>query len=246
NIKPLYTSTKKTQVGPEGMDIVNDEETYNITFSKHGRDNIKEDINGEEVTKRRLEGAVFKLQEFVINDYKDVEGSTISSAFNGYFGFRGLKPGRYRLIEVKAPEGYKPIDGPLLHFTVETIKTNSGNIVDPESGKVVDIKSIKVKFSEDKDATVYDLNKLSMVNPDNSNQIIKVSGVDSKKINVKDSKIVNPTTNAIVDLKDLFIVSGTKSYPISQSKIVDDSSGSMPMEYINMFQKNPHQKKMVS
>src|SRR5699024_10716074 len=33
SIKPLYTSTKKTQVGPEGMDIVNDEETYNITFS---------------------------------------------------------------------------------------------------------------------------------------------------------------------------------------------------------------------
>ena len=88
NIRPLYSSTKKTQVGPEGMDIVNDEETYNITFSKHGRDNKDEDINGEDVTKRRLEGAVFKLQEYVINGYKDVEGSTISSAFNGYFGFK--------------------------------------------------------------------------------------------------------------------------------------------------------------
>ena len=231
NIKPLYTSSKTTQVPTEGMDIVNEEETYNITFSKHGRDNIKEDINGEEVTKRRLEGAVFKLQEFVINDYKDVEGSTISSAFNGYFGFRGLKPGRYRLIEVKAPEGYKPIDGPLLHFTVETIKTNSGNIVDPETGKVVDIKSIKVKFSEDKDATVYDLNKLSMVDPDNNTKTISISSVDSKKISIKTSQIVNPATNAIVDLKDLFIVSGTKSYPISQSKIIDDSSGYISLEY---------------
>ncbi|MDU7501994.1 MAG: prealbumin-like fold domain-containing protein, partial [Finegoldia magna] len=148
SIKPLYTSTKKTQVGPEGMDIVNDEETYNITFSKHGRNDKDEDVNSEEVTKRRLEGAVFKLQEFVINDYKDVEGSNVSSAFNGYFGFRGLKPGRYRLMEVKAPEGYKPINGPLLYFTVETIKTNSGKIVDPESGDVVDIKSINVKFAE--------------------------------------------------------------------------------------------------
>ncbi|WP_049690133.1 SpaA isopeptide-forming pilin-related protein [Anaerococcus jeddahensis] len=231
NIRPLYSSTKKTQVGPEGMDIVNDEETYNITFSKHGRDNKDEDINGEDVTKRRLEGAVFKLQEYVINGYKDVEGSTISSAFNGYFGFRGLKPGRYQLIEVKAPEGYKPINGPLLQFTVETIKTNSGNIVDPESGKVVDIKSINVKFAET-DTKTYKLSDLSMVNPDDSDQIIKVSSVDSKKISIKDSKIVNPTTNAIVNLNDLIIVTADGyGYPIKQIKIVDGSSGYISLEY---------------
>ncbi|MDU7165087.1 SpaA isopeptide-forming pilin-related protein [Finegoldia magna] len=231
NIRPLYSSTKKTQVGPEGMDIVNDEETYNITFSKHGRDNKDEDINGEDVTKRRLEGAVFKLQEYVINGYKDVEGSTISSAFNGYFGFRGLKPGRYQLIEVKAPEGYKPINGPLLQFTVETIKTNSGNIVDPESGKVVDIKSINVKFAET-DTKTYKLSDLSMVNPDDANKIIKVSSVDSKKISIKDSQIVNPTTNAIVNLNDLIIVTADgHGYPINQIKIVDGSSGYISLEY---------------
>ena len=231
NIKPLYTSTKKTQVGPEGMDIVNDEETYNITFSKHGRDDKDEDVNSEAVTKRRLEGAVFKLQEYVINGYKDVEGSTISSAFNGYFGFRGLKPGRYQLIEVKAPEGYKPINGPLLQFTVETIKTNSGNIVDPESGKVVDIKSIKVKFSEN-DEKSYKLSELNMVNPDDPNQIIKVSSVASKKINIKDSKIVNPTTNAIVNLNDLIIVTTDgHGYPIKQIKIIEGSSGYISLEY---------------
>ncbi|MEQ0489120.1 SpaA isopeptide-forming pilin-related protein [Anaerococcus murdochii] len=231
NIRPLYTSNKKTQVGPEGMDIVNEEETYNITFSKHGRDNDKEDVNSEEVTKRRLEGAVFKLQEYVINGYKDVEGSTIASAFNGYFGFRGLKPGRYQLIEVKAPEGYKPINGPLLRFTVETIKTNSGKIVDPESGEVVDIKSIKVKFAEN-DEKAYNLSDLNMVNPDNKNEIIKVSSVDSKKISIKDSKIVNPTTNEIVNLNDLIIVvSDGHGYPIKQIKIVDGSSGYISLEY---------------
>lgn len=231
NIRPLYTSTKKTQVGPEGMDIVNDEETYNITFSKHGRDNKDEDVNSEAVTKRRLEGAVFKLQEYVINGYKDVEGSTISSAFNGYFGFRGLKPGRYQLIEVKAPEGYKPIDGPLLQFTVETIKTNSGKIVDPESGEVVDIKTINVKFSEN-DEKAYKLSDLNMVNPDDSNKIIKVSSVDSKKINIKDSKIVNPTTNAIVNLNDLIIVTANgHGYPIKQIKIIEGSSGYISLEY---------------
>lgn len=231
NIRPLYTSNKKTQVGPEGMDIVNEEETYNITFSKHGRDDKDEDVNSEAVTKRRLEGAVFKLQEYVINGYKDVEGSTIASAFNGYFGFRGLKPGRYQLIEVKAPEGYKPINGPLLRFTVETIKTNSGKIVDPESGEVVDIKSIKVKFSEN-DEKAYNLSDLNMVNPDDPNQIIKVSSVDSKKISIKDSKIVNPTTNDIVDLNDLIIVvSDGHGYPIKQIKIVDGSSGYISLEY---------------
>lgn len=231
SIKPLYTSTKKTQVGPEGMDIVNDEETYNITFSKHGRNDKDEDVNSEEVTKRRLEGAVFKLQEFVINDYKDVEGSNVSSAFNGYFGFRGLKPGRYRLMEVKAPEGYKPINGPLLYFTVETIKTNSGKIVDPESGDVVDIKSINVKFAET-DTKAYKLSDLSMVNPDDANKIIKVSSVDSKKISIKDSQIVNPTTNAIVNLNDLIIVTADgRGYPIKQIKIVDGSSGYISLEY---------------
>ncbi|WP_304064857.1 SpaA isopeptide-forming pilin-related protein [Finegoldia magna] len=231
SIKPLYTSTKKTQVGPEGMDIVNDEETYNITFSKHGRNDKDEDVNSEEVTKRRLEGAVFKLQEFVINDYKDVEGSNVSSAFNGYFGFRGLKPGRYRLMEVKAPEGYKPINGPLLYFTVETIKTNSGKIVDPESGDVVDIKSINVKFAET-DTKAYKLSDLSMVNPDDANKIIKVSSVDSKKISIKDSQIVNPTTNAIVNLNDLIIVTADgHGYPIKQIKIVDGSSGYISLEY---------------
>ncbi|MDU4391809.1 MAG: SpaA isopeptide-forming pilin-related protein, partial [Klebsiella michiganensis] len=231
SIKPLYTSTKKTQVGPEGMDIVNDEETYNITFSKHGRNDKDEDVNSEEVTKRRLEGAVFKLQEFVINDYKDVEGSNVSSAFNGYFGFRGLKPGRYRLMEVKATEGYKPINGPLLYFTVETIKTNSGKIVDPESGDIVDIKSINVKFSEN-DEKAYNLSELDMVNPDDSNKTIKVSSVDSKKINIQDSKIINPTTKAKVDLKDLIIVSaGNHGYPINQIKIVEGSSGYISLEY---------------
>ncbi|WP_308653023.1 SpaA isopeptide-forming pilin-related protein, partial [uncultured Anaerococcus sp.] len=231
NIRPLYTSNKKTQVGPEGMDIVNEEETYNITFSKHGRDDKDEDENSEAVTKRRLEGAVFKLQEYVINGYKDVEGSTIASAFNGYFGFRGLKPGRYQLIEVKAPEGYKPINGPLLRFTVETIKTNSGKIVDPESGEVVDIKSIKVKFAEN-DEKAYNLSDLNMVNPDNKNEIIKVSSVDSKKISIKDSKIVHPTTNDIVNLNDLIIATADNhEYPIKQIKIVDGSSGYISLEY---------------
>ena len=230
NIRPLYTSTNKTQVGPEGMDIVNDEETYNITFSKHGRDDKDEDVNSEEVTKRRLEGAVFKLQEYVINGYKDVEGSTISSAFNGYFGFRGLKPGRYQLIEVKAPEGYKPINGPLLQFTVETIKTNSGKIVDPETGNIIDIKTIKVKFPGDADGKA--LTELYMTDPKDSTKKIQITNVDSKEINMETIIYKSADATSGKPLKELIlVVSDDHEYPIEQIKIVDGSSGYISLEY---------------
>ena len=239
NINSIYKSDKKNPINPEGMNIVNDEETYNITFSKHGRDKSTEDLNGEEVTRRRLAGAVFKLQEIVGNTNVDVPGSTIASAFNGYFGFRGLKPGRYVLVEEKAPEGYKPINGPLLYFTIETIKTNSGKIVDPETGKVVNIKTISVKFPG-KDET-YKLSDLSMIGKDGKSVLIGPvgSGVDSKEISIENTKIVDPKDSTkTVLLKDLSIVGkdldendNPKVYPFSQIKIIPDSSGYVSLEY---------------
>ncbi|MEF3318615.1 SpaA isopeptide-forming pilin-related protein [Peptoniphilus grossensis] len=239
NINSIYKSDKKNPINPEGMNITNDEETYNITFSKHGRDKSTEDLNGEEVTRRRLAGAVFKLQEIVGNTNVDVPGSTIASAFNGYFGFRGLKPGRYVLLEEKAPEGYKPINGPLLYFTIETIKTNSGKIVDPETGKVVNIKTISVKFPG-KDET-YKLSDLSMIGKDGKSVLIGPvgSGVDSKEISIENTKIVDPKESTkTVLLKDLSIVGkdldendNPKVYPFSQIKIIPDSSGYVSLEY---------------
>ena len=240
DISSLYKSDKKNPINPEGMDITNDEETYNVTFSKHGRDKADEKLDGEEVTKRRLAGAVFKLQESVVGDtYVDVPGTTVSSAFNGYFGFRGLKPGRYRIMEVKAPEGYKPINGPLLYFTVETIKTNSGKIVDPETGKVVNIKTISVKFpGNDK---TYKLSDLSMIGKDGKSVLIGDvdSGVDSKEISIENTKIVDPKDSTkTVLLKELSIVGkdldendNPKVYPFSQIKIIPDSSGYVSLEY---------------
>lgn len=143
NIKPLYTSTKAQTVPDSGMIITDEEETYNITFSKHGKDGDDESWNaaGEKVAENRLEGAVFKLQRWTpnSNDYEDVQGSYVGSAFNGYFGFRGLKPGRYRLMEVKAPEGYKPITDPILYMTVSykdgEPDPNTGNIT-PGKGQI--------------------------------------------------------------------------------------------------------------
>ena len=127
NLKPLYESKKSQEIPRTGMEIENQEETYNITFSKHGREDINDDVNGKEVTKNRLEGAIFRLEvRGPGGQYEPIPGTTVASAFNGYFGFRGLKPGRYRLVEVKAPPGYTPIKDPVLHFTIayEKPKTN--------------------------------------------------------------------------------------------------------------------------
>ena len=122
DINSLYTSKNSKVIPREGMIITDEEESYNITFSKHGRDGDGKEWSptGNKVANNRLEGAVFKLQQWTpnSNDYEDVPGSYVASAFNGYFGFRGLKPGRYRIKEVKAPEGYKPIEDPILYFKV--------------------------------------------------------------------------------------------------------------------------------
>ena len=121
-LAPLYTSGESEEIPKEGLILENDEQAYNITFSKHGRDDPALDIKSEEVTNRRLEGAVFKLEQEVGFGWEDVEGSYVSSAFNGYFGFRNLKPGRYRLVEVQAPKGYTTIEDPLLYFTIAYTK----------------------------------------------------------------------------------------------------------------------------
>lgn len=133
NLNPLYNSKTQQEIPREGLEVENEQETYNITFSKHGRDNSTEGINSEKVTKNRLEGAIFQLQiRGPGGIYEDMPGKTVASAFNGYFGFRGLKPGRYRLIEVKAPEGYVPIKGPVLHFTIAYKKGE----IDKETGYI--------------------------------------------------------------------------------------------------------------
>lgn len=144
DISQLYTTTKKTDVPVEipktGLDLLNEEESYNITFSKHGRDGEGEawTNNSENVTNNRLEGAIFKLQQEVQGGFVDMPGSYVSSAFNGYFGFRGLKPGRYRLMEVQAPAGYRPIYDPILHMTIsyEKPKTNEQGEITPGRGSI--------------------------------------------------------------------------------------------------------------
>ncbi len=241
DLHTLYSSKNYTEVPQDGMSVINEEERYNVTFSKHGRDNPNDKVDSENVTTNRLEGAIFKLQKEIANTYVDVDGSYVGSAFNGYFGFRNLEPGRYRLIEVKAPEGYKPITDPLLYFTIKTVNTNSGDVVDPETGDTVDIKTVNVRFESG--GTTYNLSNLEMVDPKDSNNKIKISEVESKDINIETSKIVNPDTKKEVLLKDMIVVgeeqfdekgnSYYNEYPVKQIKIVPASSGYISLEYDN-------------
>lgn len=161
NVKPLYTSADQGKAYPNGdITIINDEKTYNITFTKLARD--RDDQSGQELVDNRLEGAVFKLQQEFAGSWTNVRGSYVASAFNGYFGFRNLKPGRYRLIEVQAPRGYRKVDGPILEFTVthyESGQTTPNNEKVTESGGWISIEHNEgnsiVKY-EPKNGQLYD------------------------------------------------------------------------------------------
>ncbi|MDD7766904.1 MULTISPECIES: SpaA isopeptide-forming pilin-related protein [Anaerococcus] len=241
DLQTLYSSKNYTEVPQDGMSVVNEAERYNVTFSKHGRDNPNDKVDSESVTTNRLEGAIFKLQKEIVNTYVDVEGSYVGSAFNGYFGFRNLEPGRYRLMEVKASEGYKPITDPLLYFTIKTVNTNSGEVVDPETGDTVDIKTVNVRFESK--GTTYKLSNLQMVDPKDSTKKLNISEVDSKDIDIETSKIVNPKTDEEVLLKDMIVVGKEQfdeegnlyynEYPVKQIKIIPASSGYISLEYDN-------------
>ena len=153
DISSLYSSDTPEIVPQEGMSITNEKEVYNITFSKHSQ--------GEDDNTNRLEGAVFKLEKKQGSFWYPLDESYVSSAFNGYFGFRRLEPGTYRLLEVSPPQGYRALDGTLLEFVIKTIDpkgetfTKAGKTYDKESGleiqvqpdgthKVVDPKTGKI------------------------------------------------------------------------------------------------------
>ena len=230
NLNPIYSSDAEKEVPKDGLVIENEKEKYNITFSKHGRENPDDKANSQVVTENRLEGAVFKLQKLIGGNYEDVKGSTVASAFNGYFGFRNLEPGRYRLMEVQAPKNYRPINEPLLYFTVETIRTDSGKIVDPESGKIIDIKTIKVKFPQD--AKGQALTNLYMADPKDSTKKIQIKNVDSKEINMETIIYKSADATSGKPLKELIlVVSDGNEYALLQTKIISDSSGFVSLEY---------------
>ena len=239
DISSLYSSKKSNVVPQEGLEIENDAERYNITFSKHGKD--KDNATEEEITKRRLEGAVFKLEKRVREGvYEELEGSYVSSAFNGYFGFRGLEPGRYRLVEVQAPKGYKPINGPLLYFSVETVSLVSQKIVDPRIGQAIDVNTVEFYFPNN--TTAYKFEDLEVHDPV-TNEVIKF--MKAKNVDLDTTKIIDPTDSTKkreVSLKELSIKFPGEikdkegkvikdTYKISEIQITPTSNGYISLEY---------------
>lgn len=237
NIRSLYSSNKENTVPQEGLEIENDAERYNITFSKHGKETDTSKL--EDITKKRLEGAVFKLEKRVREGiYEELEGSYVSSAFNGYFGFRGLEPGRYRLVEVQAPKGYKPINGPLLYFSVETVSLVSQKIVDPRTGEAIDVNTVEFYFPGN--TTPYKFENLEVHDPV-TNEVIKFK--DAKNVDLDTTKIINPQDNTIeVPLKELSIKFPGEiknkegetikdTYKISEIQITPTSNGYISLEY---------------
>ena len=239
DISSLYSSNATNVVPQEGLSVVNDAERYNITFSKHGKD--YEGATEEEITKKRLEGAVFKLEKRVREGvYEELEGSYVSSAFNGYFGFRGLEPGRYRLVEVQAPKGYKPINGPLLYFSVETVSLVSQKIVDPRTGEAININDTEFYFPGN--ATPYEFKDLEMHDPV-TKEVIKFK--DAKNADLETTKIIDPTDSTKkteVSLKELSIKFPGEvkdkegkvikdTYKISEIQVTPTSNGYISLEY---------------
>lgn len=210
DIKDLYSSDNISNVPQEGMTITNEDETYNITFSKHSKeqdDPAKEDFNNN-----RLEGAVFKLEKKEGSFWYDVDESYVASAFNGYFGFRKLEPGRYRLIEVTPPEGYKPIEGPLLEFTIKQLDTSSDKIlnpktqeefnlidltiIDPYNQKKIVLEDAKAKLKEDPEDKIYDFKNLVADEKFDLDTVIILSEVKengkAKEITLKEASFIDP------------------------------------------------------
>lgn len=239
DISSLYSSNKENTVPQEGLEIENDAERYNITFSKHGKETDTSKL--EDITKKRLEGAVFKLEKRVREGiYEELEGSYVSSAFNGYFGFRGLEPGRYRLVEVQAPKGYKPINGPLLYFSVETVSLVSQKIVDPRTGEAIDVNTVEFYFPGN--TTPYKFENLEVHDPV-TNKVIKF--MEAKNVDLDTTKIIDPTDSTKkteVSLKDLSIKFPGEiknkegetikdTYKISEIQITPTSNGYISLEY---------------
>lgn len=65
DLNPIYSSDSEKEVPKDGLVIENEKEKYNITFSKHGRDNPNDAPDSKVVTENRLEGAVFKIQKLI-------------------------------------------------------------------------------------------------------------------------------------------------------------------------------------
>ena len=141
---------------------------YNIKFTKY------EIIKEEEI---KISDAEFKLQVLDGAEYRDftVEEKQLvndisKSDINGIVEFKGLRPGKYRLIETKAPDVYRIPKDPVKYFEItkegKTIiyHFDKNNLVEDTSNLKLKIKNDRVGDGE------FELIKYDPNEPDPKNQ----------------------------------------------------------------------------
>lgn len=166
------------------ISIENKQKAYDVEFNKVGNDN------------KPLSGAVFEVQkkytvdgkepyyDFLTLEERKEAKTTATSDESGKVIFNGLKPGEYRIIEVKAPEGYNIPKGAVKYFEIE----KSGTV------KILVDDSYVDKNAENSTIVNSNLGEFKIVKIDGSkkdkeNKPIPLKGVKFKLLNSNKKQI---------------------------------------------------------
>ena len=117
--------------------------------------NPKNEINFKKVDQegKPLEGAKFGLLKYDTKNKKwsetTVSGTEKTSGEDGLIHYEKLSPGKYALIEIEAPKGYKKIEGHIEEFTVEENGTITRLVEKPkETTETTEDSSVLEKAAE--------------------------------------------------------------------------------------------------
>ncbi|KKO51068.1 SpaA isopeptide-forming pilin-related protein [Paenibacillus sp. DMB20] len=114
--------------------VENEKGTWNLELTKIDRDQPS----------KGLEGAVFKLQYDNGSGFADVIGyENLTTDASGKILLSKLQPGKYQLVEIKAPKGYKLNSTPI-PFTIEPNQTTVKTISAPNESYVGSVELVKV------------------------------------------------------------------------------------------------------
>lgn len=180
---------------------------YNIKFTKY------EIIKEKEI---KISDVEFKLQVLDGDDYRDftVEEKQLvndisKSDVNGIVEFKGLRPGKYRLVETKAPDVYRIPKDPVKYFEItkegETIiyrLDDKSNLVEDTSDKKFMIKNDRVGDGEF-ELIKYDPNEPDPRNPQNKKPLAGVEFELYKSNGEKYGETVKTNEEGKISFKNL-------------------------------------------
>lgn len=199
-------------------DVIKDGNEYLISIDNKQK-SYDVEFNKVDINKNPLSRAVFEVQkkytvegkdtyyyDFLTLEERKEAKTTATSDESGKIIFNGLKPGEYRIIEVKAPEGYNIPKGAVKYFKIE----NDGTV------KILVDKSYVDKNAENSTIVNSNLGEFKIVKIDGSkkdkeNNPIPLEGVkfkllDSNKKQIEYSeaeKLFTTDSNGEILFKDL-------------------------------------------